>query len=370
MEVLKTLYKRNANGTINQWTIIIDGDSYYSEYGQVGGAIVKTVPTKAYPKNEGRSNATTAEEQALKEATSIWKLKKKSENFVEDINDVDKKAFEPPMLANKYDGNYNPKLYEFIQPKLDGIRMNVSVNHHNLLAISRRNNQFYTVEHILDSLRLFFSNYPSIHLDGELYNHEFHDNFNKIVSLVKKEKLNEEQKNDVLKYVRYNVYDCWDDKNPNLTFEERLKIIGMLNNLPYIDIVQTYRIEAKEELDKLYNKFVEDGYEGAILRTNLPYEHKRSKNLLKYKSFFDEEFKVIDICEGTGNWSNLAGYVIIDLGNGKTCKSNIKGDMSFCKELLENKENYIGKYATITFFEKTPDGSLRFPYLKSFRDYE
>lgn len=370
MDELKTLYKRNANGSINQWNIIVEGDSYYSQYGQVGGAIVTTSKTKAYAKNEGKKNATTAEEQAYKEALSIWKLKKKSENFVEDINNVDSKLFEPPMLANKYDGNFNPNVYKFAQPKLDGIRMNVSLSHNELIAISRRNNKFYTVEHILESLSNFFSNYPTIHLDGELYNHKFHDNFNKIVSLVKKEKFNNEQKNEIIKYVRYNVYDCWDDKNPNLTFEERLQIIGMLNNLPYIDIVQTYRIEAKEELDKFYNKFVEDGYEGAILRTNLPYEHKRSKNLLKYKSFFDEEFKVIDICEGTGNWSNLAGYVIIDLGNGKTCKSNIKGDMSYCKELLENKENYIGKYATITFFEKTLDGSLRFPYLKSFRDYE
>ena len=370
MEALKTLYKRNANGSINQWTIIVDGDSYYSEYGQVGGAIVRTIPTKAYPKNEGKSNATTAEEQALKEATSIWKLKKKSENFVEDINDVVNKLFEPPMLANKFDGNYNVKIHNFVQPKLDGIRMNVSKSKGGLLAISRRNNKFYTVGHILDSLSLFFSNYPTIHLDGELYNHELHNDFNKIVSLVKQEKFTEEQKNEIVKYVRYNVYDCWDDNNPNLTFSERMEIIQKLNNLPYIDIVETYRIHSKEELDEFYNHFISDGYEGAIIRTDAPYEHKRSKKLLKYKSFYDEEFKLIDICEGTGNWSNVAGYVIIDLGNGKTCKSNIKGDMSFCKELLENKENYIGKYATITFFEKTPDGSLRFPYLKSFRDYE
>lgn len=372
MKQLKTLYKRNANGSINQWSIIVENNVYWSEYGQVGGVIVKTVPIEASPKNIGKRNETSAEEQAYKEALSIWKLKKKSENFVESIEDVDKKLFEPPMLANKFEGNFNSSFHKFVQPKLDGIRMNVSFNPitQQIEAISRRNNKFYTVQHIINVLKEFFRKNPTIHLDGELYNHKFHDDFNTITSLVKKEKITKENEDEIVKYVRYNIYDCWDESNPNLIFSERLKILDQLSDEPFIDIVSTYAVKSKEELDDLYNHFVSIGYEGAIIRADKPYEHKRSKNLLKYKSFYDDEFTVIDICEGKGNWSGVAGYVVIDLGDGKTCKSNIKGDMLYCKELLDNKEKYIGKKATITYFEKTPDGSLRFPYLKTFRDYE
>ena len=80
--------------------------------------------------------------------------------------------------------------------------------------------------------------------------------------------------------------------------------------------------------------------------------------------------KVIDIHAGNGNWRGVAGYVTIELNDGSTCRSNIKGNKTYCKELLENKEKYIGKFATVCYFGITKDGKLRFPYLKSFRIYE
>ena len=75
--MLKTLFKRNVNGTINQWSIIVENDGYWTEYGQVGGVITKSDKVFVTAKNIGRSNATTLEEQALKEAQSLWKKKKK-----------------------------------------------------------------------------------------------------------------------------------------------------------------------------------------------------------------------------------------------------------------------------------------------------
>lgn len=337
-------------------------------FGQVGGVITKSDKVFVEAKNIGKKNETTVEEQALKEAESIWKKKIKSENFVINIDDIDKKAFNPPMLAHTYDKVFSDEL-KYIQPKLDGIRCNMSYENNEILALSRKNNPFYTVEHIKEKLFQILKENPSIHLDGELYNHELHDNFNKVVSLVKKEKINEQQENEIVKYVRYNVYDLWDDNNPNMTFSERNKLINeLLSDIEYVDIVPTFEIASESDIKAYFETFVGGGYEGAILRKNAKYEHKRSKNLLKYKEFNEEEFLILDICEGKNK--GIAEYAWIKLNDDLTCKATLSFTDDECKEMLSNKEHLINKIATVKFFGYTEDGKLRFPVLKAIRDYE
>jgi DNA ligase-1 len=103
---------------------------------------------------------------------------------------------------------------------------------------------------------------------------------------------------------------------------------------------------------------------------NKPYEQKRSKYLLKRKEFDDTEFEIIDIFEGEGNRANMAGYATIKLDDGRTCKSNIKGNQEWLKELLDNAKTVKGKMATVRHFKRTPDGIPRFPYVITIRDYE
>ena len=71
----------------------------------------------------------------------------------------------------------------FIQPKLDGVRCYIT--YHG--AFSRNHKRFMNVQHITDELRPLFNKYPHVVLDGELYNHDYKDNFNKIISLVRKQ---------------------------------------------------------------------------------------------------------------------------------------------------------------------------------------
>ena len=79
----------------------------------------------------------------------------------------------------------------------------------------------------------------------------------------------------------------------------------------------------------------------------------------------------MDIEEGSGNRSGTAKNLICkDEKTGKTFNSNIKGTFDYLSKILENKSEYIGKMATIKYFELTPDGVPRFPYAMSFRDYE
>lgn len=366
--MLQTLYKRNVNGSINQWSIIIDNDGYWTEYGQVGGVITASEKVFVTAKNVGRSNETTIEEQAIKEAKSIWDKKKKSENFVENIEDVDKKVFNPPMLAQTYEGNFTDKI-KFVQPKLDGIRCNMSLENNKVIALSRKNHPFFTVEHIKEHILPILEKYPTLHLDGELYNHELHDDFNKIVSLVKKEKISDENLTEIVKYVRYNIYDLWDEANPDMKFSERSALIKELfQNVEFVDIVPTFHITCQEDVENWWKQFKQDKYEGAILRFDAPYEHKRSKNLLKYKKFDDDEFVILDICEG--KIKGHAEYAIVVLHDGNTCKATLSMTDVECEEMLLNKDKYIGQLASVKFFGYTNDGKLRFPIFKSVRNYE
>ena len=108
-----------------------------------------------------------------------------------------------------------------------------------------------------------------------------------------------------------------------------------------------------------------------MIRLDKPYENNGSKSLLKRKEFQDAEYKVLDIDEGNGNRKGTAKHLVcICSKTNKVFHSNIKGDFEYLKEILENKDDYIGKYATIKYFQLTPDGIPRFPYALSFRDYE
>ena len=84
----------------------------------------------------------------------------------------------------------------------------------------------------------------------------------------------------------------------------------------------------------------------------------------------DEEFKIVDIVEGIGNRSGTAGFMSFLNKDGIPFKSNIKGSFEYLGELLKNKKALIGKLATIKYFNLTPDGIPRFPFVTSIRDYE
>jgi DNA ligase-1 len=154
-----------------------------------------------------------------------------------------------------------------------------------------------------------------------------------------------------------------------MKFSDRSKFIKEnLSNLNNIVVVPTFEIHSAEDTDGYFERFLEEGYEGAIIRGDEPYEHKRSKNLLKYKRFQDDEFEILDVKAGKNN--TIAESVTIRLNNGNICSATLAFPDDKCKEMLENKNNYIGKMATVCYFGMTNDKLLRFPIVKAIRDYE
>ena len=96
----------------------------------------------------------------------------------------------------------------------------------------------------------------------------------------------------------------------------------------------------------MYGEYTEAGYEGQMVRQNTAYECKRSKNLLKRKEFITEEFEVVNVEEGNGNWSGYAKRFVLKMSNGTTFSSGIRGSQAKLKELL-NADTPIGQLVDI-----------------------
>ena len=131
-------------------------------------------------------------------------------------------------------------------------------------------------------------------LDGELYNHELKDDFNKITSLVRKMKSTDEDIEEAKNLVQYHVYDLQDSMSLNDSFSIRSTVIDHVinSNCLYLKKVPTSLAVDQESLDAMYGQYMTDGYEGQMVRNDIVYENKRSNGLLKRKEFITEEFKV------------------------------------------------------------------------------
>lgn len=364
---LPTLFSRTNTGAIQQWTVLIRGDSYYTIHGQQNGQLQTTMPTVCKPKNEGKKNGTTGEQQALREADALWK-KKKAAGSYESIADIDTVSFTEPMLAKNYDDRKGELKYPlFAQPKLDGIRCLVRKDG----MWSRNGKKFVNAPHIYEQLKYIFELCPDLVFDGELYCDKFANDFNAICSLVKKSKPTPEDIAESAEHLQYWIYDIAD---PDKTFGDRtMYVCDFVNavNHPSIVAVRTHLVDCEATLDKLYEQWVDQGYEGQMVRTNTKYEFKRSKGLLKRKEFRDAEYRVIGYVEGEGNKTGMLGALVFENHLQKQFNSNIKGTRDYLRELWAKKEELIGKLATVKYFNLTPGDEIpRFPYVTAIRDYE
>jgi DNA ligase-1 len=363
---LPTLYSRTSTGAVQQWTIEIQGDAYCTHFGQVDGKQQTTELTHCKPKNEGKANATTAAEQALKDAKALWKKKKDSGCF-EDIADIDTVLFTEPMLAKKYEDYAEETVFPvYSQPKLDGIRCIARKDG----LWSRNGKKFASVPHIEQALAPLFNLNPNLVLDGELYCDKFSNDFNAICSLVKKTKPTQQDLADSAASIQYWVYDTDHKAKFSQRFDDVVKMAVYMVAKDCIVIVPTKCCFNVEHVDELYEKYINEGYEGQMVRLDKPYENKRSKSLLKRKEFQDKEYIILDVIEGEGNRAGGAGAMTFANEQGVRFNSNIKGSREYCAQLLKEKVDLIGKPATVKFFNLTPDNIPRFPFVVAIRTYE
>ena len=352
---LPTLYKRDTNGNVRELTVqYVNGDvaATRTVAGIKDGKLVESGWKDAEGKNFGKANATTNDEQAIKEAQASWDKKVEKEYF-ESISQIDTYDKFKPQLAHDY--TKRPQSSGISQPKLDGIRCIARKDG----LYTRAGKEITTCSHIQNSLIPFFEIYPNVVLDGELYNHELKSDFNKITSLVRRVKPSQAEAEECAKLVEYHVYDMVDVPVPGLLFLQRINFLQTCFLAAPIVVVSTKVCNTQDELDALYSEYTEAGYEGQMVRNDTPYENKRSKNLLKRKEFVTEEFSVVKVLEGSGNWAGYAKHFELELGDGRTFGSGVRGQQAVLQALLEQEVKPT--WVTVRYFEKTPDGVPRFP---------
>ena len=279
------------------------------------------------------------------------------------------------MLAHKVNENKIDFSEEvFIQPKLDGVRCIFTKDG----AYSRTGKEFHNLQHIKIDLEKFFEQQPHTVLDGELYNHDLRDDFEQIISLVRKQKPTDEDRLNAHKLIQYHVYDMclnYSKVSESLSYANRLNWLLSSKNLwsDSVISVETHRVKKYEEAANMhYDGFLKQGYEGSILRLNGPYEQKRSYNLQKFKDFSDTEATIIGYEAGKGKFTGLIGkfLMIDDDGIEFGCPIGKGYNYDDRRFILNNIHDYMGQRATFTYFERTKAGSYRHPLYKTIRNYE
>ena len=288
-----------------------------------------------------------------------------------------------PMLA--YPVSDKPIDYTqpvFMQPKLDGVRCLIQADRidyltkletgepvYKITAYSRTGKEWKNIDHILQSLKPFFEKYPNVILDGELYNHALKDNFEKIISCVRKQKPTAIDKAESRKLVQFHCYDIVDE---SMTFEDRYKFL--FNNLRDCYGVRTvvyYKgIFSETQAKTIHKMNLEAGYEGSILRLNDVYQCKRSHSLRKFKDFHDAEAVLTDWVEGKGKRKGTIGKFMAIDADGNTFGMPVMDNFKKLQTMFKEMQGWVGKEATFTYFERTKAGSYRHPLFKAIRDYE
>jgi DNA ligase-1 len=276
-----------------------------------------------------------------------------------------------PMLA--YPVSSKPIPYEkllYMQPKFDGVRCVIQYDNSQVTAYSRTGKEWKNIDHIRFNLKSFFQLNPTVVLDGELYNHDLNNDFEKIISLVRKTKPTDEDRLESSKMVQFHCYDVI-NMNTNFNFSVRTMWISLnVPNNHCVKHVETHEI-CSEKFALQYHKInLKNGYEGSILRLNEPYQTKRSHNLRKFKDFQDSEATLTGWVEGKGKRIGTIGkFTAID-SEGNEFGMPVMDKFDYLQKNFKKMQKWVGKIATFTYFERTKANSYRHPLFKCIRDYE
>ena len=288
-----------------------------------------------------------------------------------------------PMLAHKFDDNrvdWSQPVY--IQPKLDGVRCVIKrvsdfpgqeyLASFSVKAYSRTGKEFKNIKHILESLKPFFFKNPDVILDGELYNHKLKHDFEKIISLVRKQKPTNEDRINAQHLIQFH---CYDYISAPVYDSYKTRMQNLVTSNIYdaqIKYVPAKLVDSYSYARKLHKEYLDAGYEGSIIRLDGLYKHGRSYDLMKFKDFSDTEATSIGYETGKGKRTGTLGKFIMqdDEGNEFGCPPGKGYTYKDLANMLNNVGDYIGQRATFTYFQRTQAGSYRHPLFKTIRNYE
>lgn len=367
--MLPTLYIRDSKGKDRQWNVRTVGDCIIVSHGLVSGKKTDKF-TKAKPKNIGKVNETTAEQQALLEAQAKWTYQIEREDYNEDIEQAGKQI--RPMLALDYLKVPHRVRWEsaIAQPKLDGLRLTSGLRYTDrrtdAFEMLTRKGETYHLPHMIEPcvelLKIVNSlcGGKCLALDGEAYIHGMP--LQSIVSLARRYQPGETEK------LEYHLFDL---VIPDMAFEDRYSLLcesvctyelDGVDNL--FNVVPCQPIK-KCEIAALQGEYMEMGYEGVMIRHAFSKYSiaQRSPDLFKFKLFYYDEFKCVGMhLDKDGNaMLEMEGYA----GKKLDCKDTILiNDIKFdCtpklthdirSKMMDEPEKWLGWW-TVKYQDLTED---------------
>lgn len=355
-----TLYDIDKCKNTRVWWVEQEGGQYRVCSGIENGAIVRADWTTTTPTNVGKKSERNPVQQADFEINALYTKKIKS-GYSLNRETAGAPPYIEPMLAVTF-------LKGGVRRWPDQWIVQKKYNGHRCIAkrdglFSRRGEKILTCPHIEEALKPFFDLHPNAFLDGEIYNYELRQKLNELSSLIRKtKKITTEDFEKSRQYCQYHIYDGdgWNDRG-RFYVNKKKQIDAFVDSLnsPYIFKVKDYD-SATDDIEAIYAQLISEGEEGIMYRhKESSYVHGRCQQLVKRKEMDDAEFIILDIREGTGNWSGKAKIISVTDPTGKfpDFDATFKGSMEEAIECLNNKDRWIGKTVTIQYFGLTGLGT-------------
>ena len=268
--------------------------------------------------------------------------------------------------------------------KLDGCRCTIHYNPDNqeVKFISRQGKEFATLDKLKPAvIELMKSVTEPMVLDGEvcILNEDGSESFRGLMSEVTRK--NHTIKFPVFKWFDMLTLDEFEGKKESKTFGERydtmVEYYYYLDHVVYqeIELLPQVLVESWDDFNMWRKAVDEHGWEGFMLRKDVPYKSGRSKDLLKVKKMQDAEYVVEDVVMGrvsyneggTKEYDVVSSLIINHKGNKVYVGSGLNKEQRL--RWYDHPEEIIGKTITVQYFEETKDKktgafSLRFPILK------
>ena len=321
-------------------------------------------PYEATPKNVGKANETSAEEQAYAEFDSMV-TKQMDKGY--SPNGVTSDILPLPMLAHKFKERADKLQWPvYVQRKYNGQRMFFDGE-----KAWSRGGKLILPKVIAHLVSQFPKNLKGKILDGELILP-----FNPLLQeTLKATKKYVPSVSERLNFIVYDVVDS------TLTYADRhallvanISQVATMASSGKIVLAPTEKASDIGEVMMLHTEFTSkpvqgNPYEGTMIRDNSAgYDiGHRSNQLQKLKDFVDAEFKIVDVKEGDGRFKNAAIFVC-DNGYGDTFDCTPEGTMDYRRELYENRANHIGQYLTVRYQELSNAKKPLFPVGVSIRE--
>ena len=286
-----------------------------------------------------------------------------------------------PMLAKQVDKVTNTKIFDkewLASRKIDGLRCLIYMGNDGELHTASRGAMNYdaAMYEILshpDLINVFKEN-PGLIMDGEAYHHFW--SLQQLNSIARTQKTAVDY--SVLQFYWYDIVDT------NSTFDERLSFMRDIRDqldLSFeperefesgdlrIQFVPQVLVKGYDNMLKLHNQYVEEGWEGLVVRDpdKVYRPNGRTNDMIKIKVYKSEDFKVIDYELGLRGSEDMV--FVCEMPDGRTFKAKPLGDRQQKEEYVENFEaeykNHIGE---CKFFYYSDDGLPLQPAFKAFRD--